>query len=34
MATQNNEDSFPVDRPELSDTESHKEGKILETYAI
>ena len=33
MATQNN-DSFPVDRPELSDTESDQEGKILETHAI
>jgi hypothetical protein len=34
MATQNNEDSFPADRPELSDTESYQEGKILETHAI
>ena len=34
MATQNNEDSFPVDRPESSDTESDQEGKILETHGI
>ena len=34
MATQNNENSFPVDHPELSDTESDQEGKILETHAI
>ena len=34
MATQNNEDTFPVDRPEASDTESDQEGKILETHAI
>ena len=34
MATQNNKDSFPVDRPEASDTESDQEGKILETHAI
>ena len=34
MATQNNEDSFPVDRPESSDTESDQEGKVLETHAI
>ena len=33
MATQNN-DSFPVDCPESSDTESDQEGKILETHAI
>ena len=33
MATQNN-DSFPVDHPESSDTESDQEGKILETHAI
>ena len=34
MATKKNEDSFPVDRPESSDTESNQEGKILETHAI
>ena len=34
MATQNNKDSFPVDRPEVSDTESDQEEKILETHAI
>ena len=34
MATQNNKDSFPVDRPEASDTESDQEGKVLETHAI
>ena len=34
MANQNIADSFPVDRPELSDTESDQEGKILETHAI
>ena len=34
MATQNNKDSFPVDRPESSDTESDQEGKVLETHAI
>ena len=34
MASQNNEDSFPVDRPDSSDTESDQEGKILETHAI
>ena len=33
MATQNN-DSFPVDHPESSDTESDQEGKILETHVI
>ena len=34
MATQKNENSFPVDRPELSDTESNQEGEILETHDI
>ena len=34
MATQNNDDSFPVDHPEVYDTESVQEGKILETHAI
>ena len=34
MATQNNEDTFPVDRPEASDTEYDQEDKILETHAI
>ena len=34
MATQNNEDCFPVDRPESSDSESDQEGKILETHGI
>ena len=34
MATQNNEDSYLVDRPEASDTESDQEGKVLETHAI
>ena len=34
MATQNNKDSFPVDRPESSDTESDQEGKVLETHAV
>ena len=34
MATQNNKDSFPVDSPESSDTESDQEGKVLETHAI
>ena len=30
----NNEDCFPVDRTESSDTESDQEGKILETHCI
>ena len=30
----NNEDCFPVDRTESSDTESDQEGKILETHGI
>ena len=34
MATQNNEDSFPVDHPDSSGTESDQEEKIWETHAI